>query len=183
MKRMWLVQRLKKPFPKSWEHKRNPFSFGAGLRNGGLSEKAAKMLDDVFQFSFMGRGEFEFGAVPKALAAIFEARKDYIAFDVRVLWKHEDWSKKRKRILKGKSPVYVICHRDWKEDVIKFIRSKALYPLGKKYETLESVLLDAGLAKVGKCQTCGWLEISNGYFFFTDLQMYKKTCGLFEIKK
>ena len=43
MKRSYLVQRLRKP--RGWElTKDNPFSFGGGLQNGGLSGEAMSLL-------------------------------------------------------------------------------------------------------------------------------------------
>lgn len=44
----------------------NPFVFGGGLKNGGLSDEATKLLDPLFGYDYMGSAEFEFGALPKA---------------------------------------------------------------------------------------------------------------------
>ena len=44
----------------------NPFSFGAG--GGGISAEAKELLSNLFWFDYMGAAEYEFGAVPSALA-------------------------------------------------------------------------------------------------------------------
>ena len=72
MKRTYLIQRLEKPRTlkiAGVELKDNPFSFGGGLRNGGLSKDATDLLRPLFSFDYMGAAEFEFGAVPEALSS------------------------------------------------------------------------------------------------------------------
>jgi hypothetical protein len=70
MKDSYLIQRLHKP--ESWRIKGkvldNAFSFGGGLKNGGLTTKALDLLRDIFSFDYMCAAEFEFGAVPAALS-------------------------------------------------------------------------------------------------------------------
>ena len=66
MKNVYYVQRLKKPTGAV-----NPFSFGGGLINGGLHPAAIEMLKNVFSFDYMGAAEFEWGAVPTAIKALF----------------------------------------------------------------------------------------------------------------
>lgn len=57
LKQTYLVQRLNRP-TNGYD---NPFSFGGGLKNGGLSEDAMKLLRPIFSFDYMGSAEFEFG--------------------------------------------------------------------------------------------------------------------------
>jgi hypothetical protein len=71
----YLIQRLEKP---SKDAKWNPFSFGGGYRNGGLSADAVGLLAPVFQPAYMGAAEYEFGALPKALQAVATLKKGVI---------------------------------------------------------------------------------------------------------
>ena len=65
MERTYLIQRLKKPVDFD-----NPFSFGGGLQNGGLSKNAMKLVRGIWSFDYMGCAEFEFGAIPESLGNI-----------------------------------------------------------------------------------------------------------------
>jgi hypothetical protein len=66
----YLIQRLEEPWGGMAQFKDNPFSFGGGLRNGGLSQEAMDLIRGIWSFDYMGSAEFEFGAVPEALNAI-----------------------------------------------------------------------------------------------------------------
>lgn len=73
----YLIQRLKRP------HKSDGplgdlarcFAFGGGLADGGMSKEAYALVNKLWRFDYMGSSEFEWGAVPAALAAIYEYRK------------------------------------------------------------------------------------------------------------
>ena len=83
-------------------------------------------------------------------------------------------------------PVYVICHKDWKEEVSNRIKAKALGDYGKSknnFRTKECVLLNGSLAGKHYRNTVGWLELDNGYFFFTDKEMFHKVCTLFGLNE
>lgn len=190
MQESYLIQRLRKPFkiknPKTPLEKlavANPFAFGGGFKNGGLSDEAMNMLCDIFQFDYMGSAEFEFGAVPEALQIIAKGKDNYITFEIpKVKYKYKDW--KTRKDLSGTNSIYVICHKDWKEEVVKRIKTKALGDYGKRkdnFHTKEGVFLDSSLAGGPFRHTVGWLELDNGYFFFTDVEMFSKVCALFEI--
>jgi len=51
MKDTYLVQRLNKPVSNTGMEM---FSFGGGLKNGGLSGDAMKLLRPIFSFDYMG---------------------------------------------------------------------------------------------------------------------------------
>lgn len=51
------------------------FAFGGGLKDGGMSKEAYALVAKLWRFDYMGASEFEWGAVPAALAAIYEYRK------------------------------------------------------------------------------------------------------------
>jgi hypothetical protein len=70
-----LVQRLMLPRTPS-SSPATPFSFGRGLRTGGLGPEALKALTGVCVFDYMGAAEFEYGEVPKALSAMIDIRNE-----------------------------------------------------------------------------------------------------------
>jgi len=191
MNRTHLVQRLMRPYKTDGDSnmdkllKANPFAFGGGLKNGGISEDGMEMIRNVFQFDYMGASEFEWGAVPKALAKVYKNAKDYIAYETLIPWKYRNWTPRLKKseTTKGKSLVYIICHKEWMRDVIDFIKRQAANPYNKKDFLKEVTLLQGALAKPDDRHPCGWLELDNSYFFFTDKKMYEGTCKLFDVKK
>ena len=184
MKESYLIQRLQKPFAFKIKGKAldNPFCFGGGLLNGGLSDKAMDVLRDIFSFDYMGSAEFEFGAVPKALQTIAKDVKDYVAFTAPVKFSYKDWREKKAKT--GEGDVHVICNKADVEEVLKRIREKAFNEYGgkKSFHTKECVRLDSAMANDANNRTVGWLELDNGYFFFTDKEMFGKVRELFGVK-
>ena len=192
MNKSRLIQRLRKPVkiknPTTVCEKfivHNPFAFGGGLKNGGFSDEAMNLLKDIFQFDYMGAAEFEFGAVPEALQIIAKAKKDYIAFQIpKVKYKYSDY--RGGVVLTGTNPVYIICRKDWKEEVTTRIKAKALGDHGRhknNFDTKGAVFLNESLTRADVRGTMGWLELDNGYFFFTDKEMFANVCELFKLKE
>ena len=175
MERSYLVQRLRLPHA-SKEHGAllEAFSFGGGLKNGGLSNDAMEILRKIFSFDYMGSAEFEFGAVPKALQKIAENAKKYITFSIEI----------------SNKQIYIITQKEWKEETEKTIRAFAKND--RDYRTKECVNLDVSInghypfgnkEKIPEHQlTQGWLELDNGYFFFINKDMFETTAKLFGIK-
>jgi hypothetical protein len=193
MESSYLVQRLQKPYKTENNLTRlaNAFSFGGGLVNGGIPEEGMKLLKDIFRFDYMGAAEFEFGAVPKALSKISENYENLIGFKIMAPYLYEGWDKGKKEF-KGIKPVYILCHKDDRDEVVKRIKkwAKCNYQ-SKDFLTKEAVNLNLSLASQQLLEekirdyvndTVGWLELDNGYFFFTDEEMFQKTCDLFDVK-
>jgi len=188
MESSYLIQRLLKPYKNPvGVLKDNPFSFGGGLVNGGLSNEAMDLLRPIFRFDYMGSAEFEFGEVPRTLSKIVENKDKYIAWEFLVNYRYESWFKK-KETFTGKKPVYVICQKDWIDNVKDVIWYHAKNSYGNtQHYTKECVFLNRALAE--NCEDewpkkyQGWLELDNGYFFFSNKEMFDKTCELFGITK
>lgn len=167
MDRSFLIQRLTKPFGKL-----NPFAFGGGLKNGGLSDQSANIVSNIFAFDYMGAAEFEWGAVPAAVAFI------------------ADQASKRGKIICGTHrDVYYICPTSYEQGVKDLIDKlfedefslnlKERCGLKKAVDTRYANILTDG--KNHLYDTVGWLELDNGFFFFTDSVMYENTKSLFGI--
>ena len=169
MEKIWLVQRLKRPFK---DGDANPFAFGIGGKSGGLTDETLKLVSKIFRFDYMGSAEFEWGAIPKALQRIWDdITKE--AFEIIVKTKE------------GKTgTVYVICGEAIAKDVTDWIQRKAYDNYDKLYRTKEGVRLQDAINNPGKEDdkpfgVCGWLELDNGFFFFTDKEMFENTKKFF----
>lgn len=172
MEKPWLVQRLQKPYKRQnvITNMINSLSFGGGLKHGGLSEDDMKLIQDIFRFDYMGSAEFEWGAIPTALNRIIKNHGDYIAFEMLCNTKEGN-----------SGTIYVICHHDICEGVKKWIEYKSYDEYDKKYMTKEHVLLQNAINDGGGNRICGWLELDNGFFFFTNKEMFEKTRELFGV--
>jgi hypothetical protein len=165
MSNTWLIQRLQKPAKWTIETKKdNPFSFGGGLHNGGLSDKAMDLIRGIFQFDYMGSAEFEFGAVPTALQFLAEqASRNNLTFGVI------------------DKTIYYLCPKEYDvyvEDIIKQLRKDEYKLRLKEHCGLKDYFEDK--SEYAK-RNVGWLELDNGFMFFVDKAMWEKTCQLFGV--
>lgn len=175
MKETYLIQRLKKPFEPTTDERRkimqrfgDAFAFGGGLRNGGLTNEAMDLLRSVFRFDYMGSSEFEWGAIPKALSKIVENKDNYVVGYLG----YENGKK-----------VWYIC--DINDELEVQARIEMLAIDERQFRLKEQ----CGLKRVleGKSEwlrdVCGWLELNNGFMFFTDEEMAEKVVKLFGLDK
>jgi hypothetical protein len=182
MKRSWLVQRLNPPAGFD-----NPFSFGGGLRNGGLSADAMGLLRSVFSFDYMGAAEFEWGAVPEALSRM-AGRADgltAVSMTIPLAQVEKSWSDRSNTVPSGEVVVYILCHQDDLDEVQLRILAWAAGDRDPIYSTKERVGLSDVLRpgdSTHTSATCGWLELNNGFMFFTDRTMWEQTSTLFGIE-
>ena len=158
MKSSYLVQRLTR---REQSTIASAFSFGGGLRNGGLSNEAMDLLP--FRFDYMGSAEFEYGAVPKTLQAM--AGHDLIAGVTDT----------------EQGSVLYICDSAHEDEVIDRIAEWAESPYGS--HTKEAVLLHQALAGGRYADhVIGWLELDNGFSFFIDEDVWRRTCAVFGVE-
>lgn len=156
----YLVQRLNAP----QGNFDNPFSFGGGLKNGGLSEDAMKLLRPIFSFDYMGSAEFEFGAIPKCFQSMAKSIKEYSTHELVI----------------NKMPVYVICKTDEADLIDERVKELAKDKIRCKGWTAFNQAL--GLNKYSKkedCRTIGWLELDNEFMFFVSKDAADKTAQIF----
>lgn len=171
MKDSILIQRLDPPFLGMGEMLDNPFSFGGGLRNGGLSPDAMDLLRPIFSFDYMGAAEFEFGAVPKAFQQIAEtaAEENLIA-----------WSFVEPRY---GTRIYAIGSRLCRDEIQKRIlhdaddRAKPR-PRRKEPTHLSIVVKPEAERDAYSPRTRGWLELDNGFMFFVSQEMFEATADV-----
>lgn len=190
LSRTWLVQRLNKPLQSYGVlGPDNPFAFGGGLMNGGLSAEAMSLLRPIFSFDYMGAAEFEFGAVPEALNRIAErAHAGTLAahtFEISLSEVEADYVDRTKPAPSGAAPVYVLGPADDLDEIEARVRSWAAerYNTGLKETThLALVLRPRSDRDDDWMNTRGWLELDNGFLFFTDEDMFTRTAELFGVR-
>lgn len=154
MKKSYFIQRLKKPTKDI-----------LSLFGTGLPREVLDLLQDIFRFDYMGSSEFEFGLIPNGFRLIEENQENLISGSIAVLGKE----------------VFYICQESHKEEVIKRIHTFAVEKPGNS-TTKEHVRLNRVLNDDKNCDVCGWLELDNGYFFFTDEEMFSQTKELLELR-
>lgn len=167
MEHTFLVQRLKQPAGY------NPHSFGGGLKNGGLQDEAMEILSEVFSFDYMGCAEYEFGALPEGLTKIFDNKDKLVSNSFKVHWEGVSFEGGKQE---GGIAVYYLCQKDHEKEVKKFISKCAKGSDNTKGGTHFGYSLASPSYGV-----IGWLELNNGFFFFTDYLMWKKICAVFDM--
>ena len=168
------IQRLLKLDARS---SRNPYLFGAGRPNGGFDDGAFEALSRIFGFDYMGRGEYEFGALPNSIGRIYDysANGELASGSVKL----------------GGGEVFYICRKDIAAEVARRIRKlgegeawEQRGPKRLRVVTSDFVGLRRSLenGSVDAKRPVGWLEIDNHFMFFTDREMFDKAAGLFGLK-
>lgn len=193
MKRTQLVQRLKAPIDDLDVFGDDPFVNAGGVRNWGLSQEAMKLLKGIVVFDYMGASQFEWGAVPKGLTEVANhAQENALIGFVMLLPLSEverTFFEERNEPPEGNGKVWVICRKEDAQEVSRRIRAWAAddHDLrGKNSDDpqwwlQEPTRLNAALrpSPSWPSDICGWIELDNGFFFFTNESMYDKIRQLF----
>lgn len=197
MRESWLVQRLKKPpkktgSPLDLAHR----AFGGGAL--GLTKDAWDLVDQFFEIDYMGSAEYEFGTIPQVLhdlamdADSKDDSKRLVAFSFVIERKNvkenprRKWSnpgrrgkKKAKVPPKPTEPVtiYVLARGGQREGAEASIRAI----VSGERRTRDGSHIEHTLDPISDFDTkvVGWLELTNGFFFFTDHEMWTGVCRLF----
>jgi hypothetical protein len=133
-------------------------SFGAGLRNGGLSSSKMKKIRKFASFSYMGSAEFEHGKLVEG-------------FDKLNNCDHESLVLKRIKVL-SKS-VWVLTNKELEKEVLSTIKKLATV---KEIEWKLKVpsYFEKNLKGKDIYNTQGWIDLDNGYMFFVNEKIAKK---------
>lgn len=160
MDRTRLIQRL--TYPNEFA---NGLAFGSGPVNGGLTKEAMDILNEVFSFDYMGASEFEWGAVPAALSFLGEQA----SIGALVSGEHQS--------------VYYLCPSTYETGVKSVIDTLLTnendLPLQERCGLKQAVNPDG---KYRREDLVGWLELDNGFFFFTDKTMFENTKRIFDVE-
>lgn len=191
MKRSWLVQRLVEP-----RRVANVFAFGGGYRNGGLSDEAMNLLSPIFSFDYMGAAEYEFGDVPKAIQKIVQHREDDALSAVTMTIPLKDVpAPADAATLEGDATIYVLTRDEWVDEtcdrIYDWARGNDIVTYLDKRRTKrnpnvirDETRLSSTLRPYGEWdgEVQGWLELDNGFMFFTSEEMFTKVKKLFDVE-
>jgi len=203
MRDTYLVQRLSQPPKTEWQAKGSQV-FGGGMLQ--LKPEAWKILQEVFDIEYMGSAEYEFGTLPASLNLFNQDGDKLEAFeitvprkDIKMNWSREHRlqearraeikkakeagvpvprkKKPKKGELPGDATVYVLCRKEHREGATQALIALA----GDKVRTKGSNNVARALDPVEEYdrKTCGWYELDNGFFFFTDRVMWERATALF----
>jgi hypothetical protein len=162
------VQRLRQPTGLAG----NPFAFGAGKRNGGIAGNVMMRLDQLFSFEYMGSAEYEFGAAAQAI----ETLRDHVATGDVLAW---SFSPPLTKIEPSDTTpptavIYVIAPPEHRVEIESRITTWANERWSQSLK--EAIFLAHVLRQLPDedlFETCGWLELNNGFFFFSDRVMFE----------
>jgi hypothetical protein len=161
------VQRLKKPLVREGKAIQNPFAFGGGHKNGGLSDEATDLLSSLFSFDYMGSAEFEFGKLPETLQGMHENKEKLSSWELDI----------------NGTTIYVLAPEEHKEGVNGVIKDISESKLRlKEYAGLDEACGFNDRYKKEDCQFTGWLELDNGFMFFVDKTPFDGVCKIFEVE-
>ncbi len=158
----WLIQRLLPPTG-SWI----PFAFGGGYHNGGCTDDEAAVLAAIFGVDYMGAAEFEFGALPKALASLRAAAPDLVT-----------WTIAPASSLGRATLLYVVSLPRDAPELSRRLVAWATRTDGPPLK--ESTNLGRALAgDPSSSRVVGWLDVDDGlpFCFFTDETMFREFCA------
>lgn len=174
----YLIQRLEQP--RGHGLFAGAFSFGGGMKNGGLSDDAMGLLREIFSFDYMGSSEFEWGSVPYALSQIAENVDKYETFKVIVDLSSvpAHWKRKTEKG-QGSKYVYVIARKGDREEYTERILKWASEAYNSNMKETTHLARTLRPVEGWDLDVQGWLDVSNGVFFFTDLGMFMATAKLF----
>ena len=155
-----LIQTLEAP-----RERQNPFAFGGGAKNGGMSDEAMAQVNSIFSFRYMGAAEYEYGALPKAFNKIIDNLAAYSTWDITI----------------NERKVYIIGDTELKNEISTRIEEVATDDGSKHCQKAHAGVDSAlGLDPHYKNDTAiGWLDLKNAFFFFIDEMAFEKTKELF----
>lgn len=198
--RTYLVQRLTLPWNSTTGagllgSVDNPFSFGGGYKNGGLSDTAMSMLRPCFGFDYMGSAEYEFGAVPEALTKVAKQADDGTlaawTFEVDLATTHRGWGNSAKDAT-GMVTVYALGYQSAKDSITARIQwiategqdNKTDWGYGRGPVQFKEMARFGATLRGDEYtdRNGGWLELNNGFLFFSDEQMWARTSAVFGVE-
>lgn len=196
MERTKLVQRLSKPTGNTDVFGDNPFVGASPKPNWGLSRSSMAALRGIVVFDYMGAAEFEWGAIDEGLKKVADhgLNHELIGFVITISLSEVErtYFDETDEPPDGNGTVWVICRADDANEVSRRIRAWAknnadrygVQDPDSQWYLCELTQLNAALRPhpIWPSKICGWFELGNGFFFFTDEDMFNKVKELFEVK-
>ncbi len=160
------IQRIKRPLTENPDEVTidEVFAFGGG--GSGLSKDAWRILRPIMSFDYMGAAEYEFDALPLALQQIVAfAKSGELIAETHTIGEHV---------------VYVLGNKAMMEEIISrlgliLLKHQDVRSWQGPYR--ERVVLKEH-AKLGN-GVVGGIDLTNGFIFTTDVEMFAKLTALF----
>ena len=91
-----------------------------------------------------------------------------------------DWRAREEAPADGSAEVFYLCRKEQRDGVEDRIRELA----AKDYTLKEATRFPSTLRPQTQYDgdTVGWLELNNGFMFFTDCEMWDSTCAIFGVE-
>lgn len=158
--RPYLVHRLLPAFKAEYEFP----ELTEGVGKDGSTESRS-LIKKFCRFDYMGRAEFEFGAVPKAFVglATLASQRVLIGCETKVMGKD----------------VYVICRAPYHEAILDFLLKLAEPVAPNLMEPARFRDAVSGMNQYAIKPTpytggvCGWIDLDNLFMWFTSEPMYR----------
>lgn len=174
----YLLQIVKKPLNISdYSDKRewllNTFRFGGKTHEfGGFDPSMVESIASIMSFKGMGSAQYEWGLLPSCFDYFYYNSFNNFSFylkkypiEVHVICKNKD-------IIKIKNFINKISLCDSWID-LKKNRCQYLRDIPYFKQSIENLIEE------NDSDFCGWLELSNPFFFFIDKKMYQDSINLF----
>lgn len=191
----WLIQVLERPRRYNGPFKVNPFSFGGG--GSGLNKDAAEILENIWSPAYMGAAEYEFGAFADTLRKIVQFRtmnrlKAFVLPINGFTSEGERWASRSRS--KAKTAVYIICCDSHAQQVSTTVEAlindtEIDQPHGGRGRIslkcgirLWESIYDPRQYWGDSHSFAGGLELDNGWFVFTDVEMFRNVCRFFDLE-
>jgi hypothetical protein len=127
------------------------------------ADEMMESLSSLFAFDYMGCAEFEFGALPRAFALMLSGPLVSNSY-----------------LLKSGATVYVIARTEDLKEVVHRVAKWAVKPYNADLK--ETTRLVSALDPEPKTHVCGWIELDNGFMFFSDREMWEATALAFRVE-
>lgn len=197
MDRTQLIQRLETPIGDVDVFGDDPYINAGGIANWGLTDEAMKLLRGIVKFDYMGAAEFEWSAIPKGLKKIADHAQageligTYISIPLAEV--ERTFFDKANEPPEGVGTVWIICREEDLVEVERRIKAWAANDYDRfgahdsdpQWWLCEPTHLNAALRSNPSwpSKICGWLELDNGFFFFTNGDMFMNVRALFGVKE
>lgn len=195
--RGWLLQILHEPSKNrgsKLEKLSEAFAFGGG--GSGLTEEGKNLVYSLFSFDYMGSAEYEFGALPEALARIASFQKDLWGWEHIVPKEHivgHKWERGRSGGVSAKKflslpkiedvTCYCIGRKQEISQITKIITALAAEEQQCKEYPKSSAFFDP--IHEWDHRVKGWVDVTKdgGFFIFKDKEMWIRTMEAFGAKR
>ncbi len=173
----WLVQRLTKTHLPLKE----PKEAWKLTADGRWEASAKETRDNIHGYDYMGSSEFEWGAVPLAMKGLVRDAKNLITYELQLPVYWEPFLDSEPLPPKETQPVYLLCRKDDLEEVVGRVGMFLRTPYNRLMLKESLMLEDAYSIREGykEPRLVGWLELNNGYYFFSNRTVWRYMTKLY----